>query len=59
MNKTYTVFRLPIANALIDMGFECVATGINFKNPKYKVFHFKDSKELREAVSLLTASKRF
>ena len=55
MNKTYTVFRLTIANKLVDMGFKCVATGINFKNPKYRVFHFENSEELQKAIKELVA----
>ena len=57
MNKTYTVFRLTIANKLVDMGFKCVATGINFKNPKYRVFHFENSEELQKVIKELVAQK--
>ena len=54
MNNTYTIFSLRIANALAKQGFEIVNTGINVKNPKYSVFYFKDSEELRTALDKLT-----
>lgn len=48
--KDYVVYGLRLANFLIGRGFELKNTGININNPKYKVFYFEDSKELRAAV---------
>ena len=50
MNKDYVIYNLKIANLLINAGFEMVGSGINTKNPKYRVFYFKDTPELRAAV---------
>lgn len=52
--NTYTIFSLRIANALARQGFKIVNTGINIKNPKYSVFYFEDSQELRDALDKLT-----
>ena len=51
---TYTIFSLRIANALAKQGFQIINTGINVKNPKYSVFYFEDSAELRQALAKLT-----
>lgn len=49
----YVVYNLKIANTLINKGFEMVGTGINTQNPKYRVFYFKDTSELRAAINEL------
>lgn len=49
-NKTYTIFTVRLASKLQDMGFKLVGTGINFQQPKYKVFFFEDSEALRDAL---------
>lgn len=59
MKKDYAIFSLRIAHQLTKKGFEVKNTGINTSNPKYKVFYFENSDELREAVRQLTASKQF
>lgn len=43
----YPIFSLRIASSLCDFGFEIDHTGVNVKNPKYKVFYFKNTEELR------------
>ena len=53
MNKDYVIYNLKIANILIKAGFEMVGSGINTKNPKYRVFYFKDTPELRAAVKVI------
>ena len=50
MNKDYVIYNLKLANLLITAGFEMVGTGINTRDPKYRVFYFKDTPELRAAV---------
>lgn len=52
--KPYCVFTLRMANNLVEQGYELLGTSIDIKNPKYKVFLFKDSAELREAVKKLS-----
>lgn len=51
MNKDYVIYNLKLANLLINAGFEMVGSGINIQNPKYRVFYFKDTPELRKAVN--------
>ena len=46
----YKIFSLKLANELVDKGFVLLGTGINIKFPKYKVFYFEDTPELREAI---------
>lgn len=48
--KPFYVFALRVANGLVDQGFELLGTSIDFKNPKFKVFLFEDTDELRDAV---------
>ena len=50
----YVVYSLRIANALTNKGFQIKATRVNYKNPKFMVFLFENTKELREAVERLT-----
>lgn len=60
MNKKgFTVFSVKLAHQLAKQGFKIIGTGINNKKPQYYCYHFEDSKELREAVRQLTASKQF
>lgn len=53
--KRYTVFSLRIANELVSKGFKVINTGINIKNPQYKVFFFEDTNELRAEIERLSA----
>lgn len=52
MNKYY-IFSLRLANALTENGFEIIGRGINTRNPKYSVFYFEDTKELRNTLQKL------
>ena len=56
--KPYCVFTLRMANNLVEQGYELLGTSIDIKNPKYKVFLFKDSAELREAVKKLSRKRK-
>lgn len=53
--KHFTVFSQKLASKLKKLGFQIVDTGVNIKNPKYTVFYFENTKELRKAVAELTA----
>lgn len=46
----YAVYSLKMANELVARGFVVVNTSINLKYPKYQVFYFEDTRELREAM---------
>lgn len=48
--KPFYVFALRVANGLIEQGFELLGTSVDLKNPKFKVFLFEDTAELRDAV---------
>lgn len=56
MKKRYIVYRLSVADELVSMGYEVIGLGVNIRNPKYKVFFFEDTEELRAAVAKVTAS---
>ena len=43
----FIVYSMRVANALIHKGFEMVGSRVNYKNPKYLVYLFEDSDELR------------
>ena len=45
--KYYTIFSLRIANILAKKGYQIYGSGVNAKNPKYSVFYFEDTPELR------------
>jgi len=46
----YTIFMQRIANELESKGFNVVKMATNKKNPKYMVYYFEDTVELREAL---------
>lgn len=50
MNKDYAVFSLKLANVLASKGFEITKSCANYKNPRYMVYYFKDTPELRDTV---------
>ena len=50
MNKNFIVYSMRVANALIRKGFEMIGSRVNYKNPKYMVYLFEDTQELRNAV---------
>ncbi len=51
--KTYTIFNLRFANILARKGFQLVGTGVNYENPKFFVYHFEDTPELRAELKRL------
>ena len=53
MNKNFIVYSMRVANALIRKGFEMIGSRVNYKNPKYMVYLFEDTQELRNAVQSL------
>ena len=53
--KDYVIYSLKVANALTRKGFEVKATGINTKFPKYLVYYFADTPELRAAITEIKA----
>ena len=46
----YTIFMQHIANKLESMGFNVVKMAKNNKDPRYMVYYFEDTVELREAL---------
>lgn len=46
--KYFKCFSAKIAQYLCRKGFNIVKTEVNFKNPRYNVFCFEDTQELRE-----------
>lgn len=59
MEKKYMVYTLKVANALVDRGYNIVGTGINFRNPKYRIFYFEDTQKLREEINEIISSQNF
>lgn len=51
MTKDYVIYSAQLARYLTKKGFEIKNTEANFNNPKYKVYYFEDTAELRSAVS--------
>lgn len=51
--KQFTVFSLRIANILAKKGYEILGSGVNAKNPKYSVFYFEDTPQLRAEIEEL------
>ena len=49
-NKEYIVYSLRLANRLAYYGFSVKRVGINKNNPKYNVYFYEDSAELRQVV---------
>ena len=54
MKKDYVIYSLRIANILINKGFQLKGARVNFKNPKYMVYMFEDTAELRAALDRIT-----
>ena len=48
--KTYVCRRMRVLSHLLQHGFEPFAVSTDFNNPKYKVWLFTETKELRESV---------
>lgn len=52
------IFKLWLANELINKGFGVIKYEINSDNPKLKVFIFEDTKEFNDAINEIM-KKRF
>ena len=48
--KTKVVYTAKLANYLDGLGFKCLRTELNNKNPQYRVFIFEKTAELEAAV---------
>lgn len=46
----YTIFMQRVANQLEGRGFRVVKIAKNHKDPRYNVYYFEDTVELREAL---------
>lgn len=51
--KKCLVYSLRIANELVKKGYEIIETNINIQNPKYRVFFFEDTPEIRAEIANL------
>ena len=51
MKKDYVVYSLKVANILARKGFKIKKSSINTKFPKYMVYYFADTPELRAAIA--------
>lgn len=54
----YAIFNMRVANELEKFGFKVVKMDKNHKNPRYMVYYFEDSIELREALRPLINRKK-
>jgi len=54
----YAVFNIRVANKLEKQGFKVIKMDVNHKNPRYMVYYFEDSVELREAIHPLITRKK-
>ena len=54
----YAIFNMRVANELEKLGFKVIKMDKNRKNPRYMVYYFEDSVELREAVRPLITRKK-
>ena len=50
MKKDYVVYSLKVANFLMNEGFKLKGSAINTKFPKYMVYYFENTTELRAAI---------
>lgn len=57
MKKNFPVFSAAITTELFNRGFKCIDSQINTRYPKYKVFYFEDTEELRAAFEDILRSR--
>ena len=55
--KLYSVFMTWAAARLCNSGFPILPMGRNQKNPKYIVYQFEDTPQLREAFAAILADE--
>lgn len=58
MKKNFAVFSAAIATELLNRGFKCIDSKINTRFPQFKVFYFKDTKELRTAFEEICQARK-
>lgn len=51
MEKVYYIKTLSMLKYLTGLGHKCIDIVPNYKNPRYNVFIFEDTEELRESMS--------
>lgn len=51
---TKKIFKLWVANELINRGFEVVGWEVNINNPRLKVFLFENTTEFKKALKEVT-----
>lgn len=51
--KDYVVYSLRLANLLACKGFQIKGVGVNKNNPKYNVYYFENTEELKNTVDFL------
>jgi hypothetical protein len=57
-NAMKKIFKLWLANELVNRGLKVVKYEVNTDNPKLKVFVFEDTKELSVALKEAMSTKR-
>lgn len=55
--KLYSVFMTWVAAKLCNSGFPIIHMNRNQKNPKFMVYQFEDTQELRAAISTILADE--
>lgn len=55
--KTKIVYTTKLANYLDKLGFKCLRTEINIKNPNFKVFIFEETPELNAVIEAYIKNK--
>ena len=55
--KNFPIFSAAITTELFNRGFKCIDSQINTRYPKYKVFYFEDTEELRAAFDDILRSR--
>lgn len=56
--KTKVIYTAKLANHLDSLGFKCIRTELNNKNPQYRVFIFERTPELEAAVEAYLKNNR-
>lgn len=51
MSRTFTIYSQRLAGHLMTLGFVLEDIGTNDRNPRKRVFFFKDSAELQKAIA--------
>ena len=57
--KKLAILSLWMARELEKRGFQHVKIGINYNQPKYNVYYFEDSNELRSEINKILGRKYY